>query len=194
MIRLGDRSMTPAEPQVGLIDYPFTDAKSDWMDVYLASRCRFHIGTSSGMSFVPLLFGRPVLFTNWITMAHVVSAPSVVTLPKLLLDPEGGVVPLEDYCGRHGQILERADAVLHGLSFRDNTPEELADAVRLMDRHIDPSTGRLNVPPELFEEVQAVFAASPLKTRPQIPPAFWSEHYADRRLSRFMTVAARTPA
>ena len=64
VVRLGDPSMRPAPPGDGLLDYPFTDAKSDWMDAYLAARCRFHIGTSSGMSFVPLMYGRPVLFTN----------------------------------------------------------------------------------------------------------------------------------
>src|SRR3546814_3430723 len=70
VVRLGDRSMTRAEPQAGLVDYPFTEAKSDWMDIYLAARCRFHDGTSSGMSFVPLLFGRPALLTNWIPLAQ----------------------------------------------------------------------------------------------------------------------------
>lgn len=178
VIRLGDRSMTPAEPQDGFVDYPFTAAKSEWMDVYLASRCRFHIGTSSGMSFVPLMFGRPVLFTNWTTLSHTVCSPSVVTLPKVLLDPDGRVVPLAEYCARHGHIFERSDATLHGLSFRDNAPEDILDAVRLMDRHVAPGSGRLAPPPGLFAGAQAVFAASPLKIRPQIPPGFWRRHYA----------------
>lgn len=178
VIRLGDRTMTRAEPQPGLVDYPFTEAKSDWMDVYLTARCRFHIGTSSGMSFVPLIFGRPVLFTNWITMAHAVCSPSVLTLPKLLLDPSGAVVPMREYCDRHGHILERTDAELHGLSFRDNAPGDIAEAVRLMDQCIDGATGRANFAPGMFEEAQAVVAASSLNTRPQIPQAFWRRHYA----------------
>src|SRR3546814_19441348 len=91
--RLGDRSMTRAEPQAGLVDYPFTEAKSDWLDIYLAARCRFHVVTSSGMSFVPLLFGRPATLANWITLAHAVCAPCVVTLPKLLLVRGGMGVP-----------------------------------------------------------------------------------------------------
>lgn len=178
VVRLGDRSMVRAQPQDGLIDYPFSDAKSDWMDFYLAARCRFHIGTSSGMSFVPLLFGRPVLFTNWITMAHMVCASNAVTLPKLLLDSGGATVPLDDYCGVHGHILERSDAELHGLTFQDNTPQELADAARLMDDGIDLITGKLRLPQRQFTASQAVFAASPLRIRPQIPPDFWRRHYA----------------
>lgn len=178
VVRLGDTSMTPAEPQDGLIDYPFTAAKSDWMDVYLASRCRFHIGTSSGMSFVPLLFGRPVLFTNWITMAHLVCAPHVVTVPKLLVGADGEALPIAAYCGRHGQILERADADLHGLSFRDNAPEDLADAALLMHGHVDAETGQARFPDGMFEAQQSVFAASILRSRPQIAPGFWDRYYA----------------
>jgi putative glycosyltransferase (TIGR04372 family) len=177
VVRLGDPSMTPAEPQEGLVDYPFTAAKSDWMDIYLAARCRFHIGTSSGMSFVPLAFGRPVLFTNWITMAHVVCASSVVTLPKLLLDADGAIVPLADYCGVHGHLLERSDADLYGLTFRDSAPEDIAEAARLMDDGTDLDTGRLRLPARLFKASQAVFAASPLKSRPQIAPGFWRRYY-----------------
>lgn len=178
VIRLGDRSMTRTAPLDGFVDYPFTDAKSDWMDVYLAARCRFHIGTSSGMSFVPMLFGRPVLFTNWTTLAHMVCAPGVVVLPKVLLAADGGTVPIREYCGRHGRLFERTDADLFGLSFRDNTPDELADAVRLMDAHIAPSSGRAVFPAGLFATAQDVIAASPLRSRPQIPPAFWRQHYA----------------
>jgi len=178
VVRLGDPSMARAEPHERLIDYPFTDAKSDVLDVYLAARCRFHIGTSSGMSFVPLLFGRPTLFTNWITLAHMVCSPNVVTLPKLLLDSSGVVVPMAVWCERHPSLLERPDVDLHGLSFMDNEPQDIRDAVELMDRHIDPASGRLALPAATCAASQALFAASPLRTRPQIAPAFWQKHYA----------------
>src|SRR3546814_20789194 len=101
------------------------------MDFYLASRCRFHIGTSSGMSFVPLLFGRPVLLTNWITLAHMVCAPNVLTLPKVLSDRDGRVVPVAEHCARHGHVFEPSDLALHGLTAHANTPAELLDAVEL---------------------------------------------------------------
>jgi putative glycosyltransferase (TIGR04372 family) len=169
--------MRQAAPHEGLIDYPFTAAKSDWMDVYLASRCRFHIGTASGMSFVPLLFGRPVLMTNWITPAHMICSPSVVTLPKLLLDRSGIPVPMAVWCDRYRDLLERPDADLDGLMLHDNTPSEILEAVELVDRHIDPASGRLILSPSMFAESQAVFARSPLRIQPQIPPGFWRRYY-----------------
>jgi len=172
VVRLGDDSMAPAPATEGLIDYPFSDAKSDWMDIYLASRCRFHIGTSSGMSFIPLMFGRPVLFTNFPTLAHLVCTPATVTLPKLLTTAAGEVVPFEAYCRGHGDILEASDTVMHDLSVADNAPEDLAEAAAMMVEHIDPETGRAAFPEQLFSR-----ARSTLATRPQIPDWFLDRHY-----------------
>ncbi len=178
VVRLGDPSMRRAEPQDGLIDYPFSDVRSTAMDIYLAARCRFHIGTSSGMSFVPLLFGRPILMTNWLPTAYLICSPSVVTLPKLLLDRTGAVVPMAVQCDRYRELYERGDAELHGLSVRDNDPEEIREAAEFLECAIADGAGRPAFPPGVFDPQQAVLAASPLRTRPQIPPAFWRRHGA----------------
>ncbi|MEQ8815094.1 MAG: TIGR04372 family glycosyltransferase [Thalassobaculum sp.] len=171
VVRLGDETMTPLPDWQGVIDYPFSGKKADWMDVYLAARCRFHVGTSSGMSFIPLLFARPVLFTNWSAMAHVVCAPNVVTLPKTLLGPDGERVPLAEYCNRYGWIFEQCDADLLKARFVDNTAEELRDAVRFVDAYTDPETGKLAVPESEVAEARSIFANSILKIAPTIAPA-----------------------
>lgn len=64
VLRIGDRKMSklPAMPQV--IDYAHSQAKSDWMDVFLCAQCRFMIGTSSGMCVVATAFGAPLVMTN----------------------------------------------------------------------------------------------------------------------------------
>ncbi|MDF1792181.1 MAG: TIGR04372 family glycosyltransferase [Thalassobaculaceae bacterium] len=173
VVRLGDPSMKPASPIDGLIDYPFTTAKSDWMDIYLAGRCAFHIGTSSGMSFIPLLFGRPVLFTNFPTLAQMVCAPSVVTLPKVLQTEVGETVPFETYCRDHADILEASDAIIHGLVFTENTPEDIAQGAAMMVEHLDRDTGRMVLPDALFSR-----ARSALPTHPQIPNWFLERHYS----------------
>src|SRR3546814_19188200 len=122
------------------------------------------------MSFVPLLFGRPALLTNWITLAHAVCAPSVVTLPKLLLDRGGMVVPAREYCDRHGHIFEAADAALHGLTFRDNAPEDILHAVVLMHRHVDAPSRRAAFPPGLVAGSEAPPGGPGVGLRPP-PPA-----------------------
>lgn len=177
VVRLGDATMSPVTAVDGLIDYPFTGSKSDWMDVYLAGRCAFHIGTSSGMSFVPLLFGRPVLFTNWPTLAHMVCAPSVITIPKILRTLEGQVVPFETFYNEHGEILEASDAILHGLAFDDNDPPDIRDAAMMMVKHLEQETGRMIFPQGLFDRAAAIAAGSPIGNAPQIPDWFLDRHY-----------------
>jgi len=66
VFRVGDKSMTPLPKIDGLIDYPFTEHKSEFFDIFLASTCRFCIGTSSGYWSVPTFFGKPVLLTNYL--------------------------------------------------------------------------------------------------------------------------------
>ena len=41
----------------GLIDYPFTNLKSEIMDVFFASQCKFCLGTSSGYYSLPIFLG-----------------------------------------------------------------------------------------------------------------------------------------
>lgn len=171
VIRLGDRSMKPAPAIAGLIDYPFTEAKCDWMDIYLAGRCAFHIGTSSGMSFIPLMFGRPVLFTNFPTLVQIIAAPSVVALPKVLQRRSGEAVPFEEYCRCHRDVLEVNDTLLHDLRFVDNDPDDLTEAARMMADHLDPVTGRLEVPARHFARARAL-----LPLQPQIPDWFVERH------------------
>ena len=64
VVRLGDESMTPLPPMDRVIDYPHTPYKSDVMDLYLLSQCRFFLGTNSGPTDAAALFRRPMVLVN----------------------------------------------------------------------------------------------------------------------------------
>lgn len=64
VIRLGDDSMSPLPSMERVIDYPFTDLKSEEMDLFLVSNCRLYIGTISGPMELAILFGRQILLLN----------------------------------------------------------------------------------------------------------------------------------
>jgi len=64
VVRLGDASMTPLPPMDGVIDNPHTRFKSELMDVYLLSQCRFFVGGASGPFEVGNLFGKPMVTVN----------------------------------------------------------------------------------------------------------------------------------
>jgi len=64
VVRIGDSSMTPLPQIERVVDYPFTAFKSELMDIYLISHCRFFIGTNSGPYDVATLFNRPMILVN----------------------------------------------------------------------------------------------------------------------------------
>lgn len=66
VIRMGDPTMRPLPKMPHVIDYAHSNAKSDWMDVFLCASCRFFIGTSSGLFDFAMAFGRPVVATNFL--------------------------------------------------------------------------------------------------------------------------------
>lgn len=65
VIRLGDPSMRPLPDIPGVLDYARSPLKSEALDILLPGVAQFHIGSSSGLSKVPLLYGTPCLFLNW---------------------------------------------------------------------------------------------------------------------------------
>ena len=46
------------------IDYPYSDIKSELMDLFLIKECEFYVGTVSGTMDTAYLFNKPLLLTN----------------------------------------------------------------------------------------------------------------------------------
>jgi len=87
VFRVGDKSMTPLPKINRMIDYPFSEHKSEFFDIFLASTCRFCIGTSSGYWGVPTFFRKPVLLTNYLPVLDYYSLDEKsLFLPKYLMD------------------------------------------------------------------------------------------------------------
>jgi len=134
LVRLGDPSMSPLLPMERVIDYARSPARTPALDVYLAARCRFFIGTNSGPMFMPHLFGRPALITNY---AFLYGAPPLGPasrfLPRLLT--RGGrtlrFATLMADAYMKSTHNERAFNV-RGFSAIDNTPQEILDATMEM--------------------------------------------------------------
>ena len=66
VVRMGDPTMKPLTEMTHVIDYAHSDAKSDWMDVFLCAQGRFFVGTSSGLFIFAMAFGTPVVATNFL--------------------------------------------------------------------------------------------------------------------------------
>lgn len=67
VIRLGDQSMKRLNiKNKNFLDYPFSEIKSESMDIFFIKNCFFYIGTSSGILDTARLFNKPTLISNMI--------------------------------------------------------------------------------------------------------------------------------
>lgn len=83
-IRMGDASGVPLPPMPGVIDYPRSGAKSDWMDVFLCAECRVFFGANSGLYFLSTVFGKPVALANIVPPSILAPRPGDLSIPKLM--------------------------------------------------------------------------------------------------------------
>ncbi len=130
VIRMGDPGMMPLPKMDQVIDYAHSKMKSDWMDIFLCSQCRFVIGTSSGVYTIPSIFGVPAVLTNLMPSAVMYQLSSRdIFIPRI--------------CRRSGdnRLLSFAELIAPpfaeaftqhqydsmGIEVIENTPEELKD-------------------------------------------------------------------
>jgi putative glycosyltransferase (TIGR04372 family) len=137
VIRMGDPSMPRLPARKGVIDYAHSPHKADWMDLFLCGTCRFYIGTSSGLAYVPNLFGTPSVFTNWFPTGTRPLNGGDIYIPKMhWYDLDGEFAPFaESLAPPLGHIHVEASLRALGVALRENTREDLRDVVvEMLDR------------------------------------------------------------
>lgn len=133
VVRVGDPAMKPVPPQKGLIDYAHSSIRSNLLDVYLFSQCKFFIGTSSGPILIPHVFGTPILGTNYAPLSARLHAGNTLLLLKRLRHQSGRYVPFSEALESPVGSLFLGESVAEaGYRYEDNTSEEIADAVQEM--------------------------------------------------------------
>lgn len=138
IVRMGDSSMTPAKSQPGLIDYAHSNYKNEKVDIMLCSQCKYFIGTNSGLSLVPPIFGVKSLLTNWSPIAIPNWFSDDIYIPKLIFDKRLGryLTFNEMFSSRAGWSQFTRD--FRGTDWRveDNSEEDLLEAVEEMHNEI----------------------------------------------------------
>ena len=131
VIRLGDRTMKPLSPMPQAIDYALSDIKSDWMDIFLLSQCRFFIGTSSGPCDIPPIFGVPSILVNVWPIWEGTTTSKDIFIPKLLWSKdEKRYLTFEE--ASENRLWKNYNSNLiasWGIEVVDNTPEEIDEVV-----------------------------------------------------------------
>lgn len=140
VVRMGDPDAPPMPERANVIDYCRSDMRSDWMDIFLIARSRFMLGSASGPSFVPPLYGVPTVLTNWWPPGMRPWHAADIFIPKLLRRPADG---------RHLTLSEtlrepfsychspRYLATHEGVYVEDNEPAVIRCAVAEMLSRLD---------------------------------------------------------
>ncbi|MBL6652248.1 MAG: TIGR04372 family glycosyltransferase [Reyranella sp.] len=187
-IRMGDATMTPLPPMPGLIDYPNSPFKSDLMDVFLCARCRFFLGTSSGLFLVSSAFGVPSALSNMAPLGCSYGHfRKDISIPKLYLSEDGRAIPFASLIGqpiadfRWSSLFEAS-----GVRFQENTPDEILDLAREMLDRLDGTYVETDESKELQHTFRNLFSEINYSWRSpaRIGDAFLKKHrglLADRK-------------
>jgi hypothetical protein len=134
VIRIGD-PLRQAFPKLdGFIDCSSLPERSDWLDVFLCSACKFFIGTSSGPLTLPPTFDVPVLYTNSCVMGASPPLGRSLVLPKLFYSQQKNRLLSfnEILSSPLGWSVQLPDPKL--IKLQDNTAEEIkAGAIEMFE-------------------------------------------------------------
>lgn len=137
VVRVGDPKMKPSFVMDGYFDYALSDIRSNRMDVFLFSQCRCFIGVSSGPVLTPVLFGVPVVMTNFVPMSGRPHAGNCLFIPKLLrLRGEHRYATFHEVLSSDlGRMFTSHGYKKKNIDIIDNSPEEIRDVVvEMLDR------------------------------------------------------------
>ncbi|MDF1793100.1 MAG: TIGR04372 family glycosyltransferase [Thalassobaculaceae bacterium] len=130
VVRLGDPTMTPLPEIDGVIDYARSPLKSDALDVQLFGLAHFHIGSSSGLSQVPLLYGTPCLLLNWYPSELITwGRRNWTILRPITKRADGRRVTDWLVYSKLGRVASRDLLIASGHDISDLTPAEILEAV-----------------------------------------------------------------
>lgn len=130
VVRLGDANMPPYEPCERVIDYATSEYRNPDLDVLFCATCSYFVGTNSGLSVVPAMFGRPCALTNWSPVAIPNWYLDDVYVPKLVREKSTGRLLSfrEMFSSVYGWSQFEKDYVESGMEIVENDPEDLMDA------------------------------------------------------------------
>jgi putative glycosyltransferase (TIGR04372 family) len=161
VIRMGGPDMTPLAPSPNVFDYCHSRIRSDWMDVFIAARCKFMLATSSGPAYIPPLYGVPAVLTNWWPHGQRPWHASDIFVPKMLRRiADGSYLTLSETLGEPfawcHSLRYLAD---NGVRVEDNEPQIILAAVEEMMARLDGKMGHDATSSTLRTRADQIYAA-----------------------------------
>lgn len=122
-----------------IIDYS-SKFRSDFGDIYLPAKCKFFLGSTSGLNSIPYIFNVPCVLVNMIPIGHAPVSPKDLYIPKKywyvyekrFLNFREIFEAKVFKWGLNGYNYKKL-----GIEIIDNTEEEILDVVKEMNSRIE---------------------------------------------------------
>ena len=132
VVRGGDPTMTKIQPRDHVIDYATSSQRSPEIDVLLCAECSYLVGTNSGFSLIPPIFGKRCALTNWSPVAVPNWYLDDIYIPKLVRRRGSNkcLSFTELFSSFAGWSQFQRDFRKSALWIEDNTPDDLLATVQ----------------------------------------------------------------
>lgn len=147
-----------------IIDYA-ARFRSDFLDIYLSSKCHFFLTTGTGLDSVPTAFRRPIVYVNFLPFESIPSwSVDSITIPKKLwLTREKRYMKFREILGSSvGRFDTSQDYHSFGIEIVENSPDEILDVVLEMDDRLKGTWKATNEEEELQKKFWSLFKSSPM--------------------------------
>ena len=145
-----------------VIDYA-AKYRTDFLDIYLSARCRFHLGDNGGFNCVPMIFRRPLAIVNMIPLEYAPTwGSNYLFIPKKLwLREEGRFLSFREILSSEiGKFHYSRQYEESGIKVIENTPEEITALAVEMDLRLRDKWEMSKSDEELQQRFWGLFKAS----------------------------------
>ena len=158
VIRLGDKPAPKVKYEnKNFIDLPYTNLKSEIMDLYLIKECQFYVGTLSGTMDTAYLFKKPLFLTNMYDLFP--SFPRKIydrAIFKTIVNKQNGKEINLHHFAELGIKYHHCETDIKDLIFKENTSDELLEGINEYYELINTSD-LLNVEKIRLSKIQKEF-------------------------------------
>lgn len=129
VLRMGKRMAEPLSSRhPRIVDYAFRSGRSDFLDVWLFANCDLCVTTGTGPDLISVVFGRPVLFINYIPISRAITSSPATTAGKRLYDSAGKRLSLPEHFNLNFSMAQ--DYLQAGIVIRDLESWEILEIVK----------------------------------------------------------------
>lgn len=159
-----------------IIDYA-TSYRTDFLDIYLGSRCEYMICSATGVFAIPLMFRKSIVYVNFIPFEYlpIWQSNSLVIFKKLWLKNERRFMTFGEILDSGaGKFIKSEQYARIGIEPIENTPQEIAAISLEMDERLKGTWQTTEEDEELQRRFWSLFRSSELHgaIRPRIGKDF----------------------